>query len=133
MANDTYYKVTKMFKELELNKDDDIKNLDRIRTHPAEELNHFLYKCISSRVAAHKKLHFMTEVKVNQKRLDLLILNPDNDMQLAHEFETVKKKDYIENSLKKLNHNLIDIKVHYLKDLPTDPVEIEKYLKLHIF
>lgn len=132
MKNNDYYMTTVLFKDLKLDEQDDIKNLDKVRLHPAEELNHYLIKCIAARVALHKGYHFMTECKVNQKRIDLLVLNPDNDMQTAHEFETVKKKDYEKKSIKQLNHTFIDLKVHYIKDLPKSNKEIEEYFKKQI-
>ena len=83
-------------------------------------------------MALHKGYHFMTECKVNHKTIDLLVLNHDNEMQTAHEFETVKKKDYLSKSLKQLNHDYIDIKVHYIKNMPTTNDDIEAYFKKQI-
>ena len=130
--NDDYYMTTVLFKDLGLDEQDDIKNLDRVRLHPVEELNHYIIKCIASRVAQRKGYHFMTECKVNQKRIDLLVLDHENHLQMAHEFETTKKKGYEEKSLRQLNHTFIDLKVHYIKDLPKTNKELEDYFKKQI-
>lgn len=127
-----YYTVKTLFESLNLQEQETIHNLNRVRIHPAEELNHYIIKCIASRVARLKGFAFFTECKVNNKTIDLLVLNPDNEMQTAHEFETVKKKDYLTKSLKQLNHDYIDIKVHYISNLPPSNDEIENYFKKQI-